>query len=290
MRHGMWMGTRGYEMWVPVPAVGPSYAHVGWSAASQHLNGGMTLRQSKSSHGTWQLTWPVGTSWDDIMPVRDMADGVYDSKNGVNLVYWLDPTSMARNVLPQGWATPHVAAEDGMPLLLDERPGTRVELPSPLRLPARTALYPVSAKAAQRLYIPIPPGHTFRFGWVGDTASAGQVQVADVDAAGATTSNVATPDPVDFGATGYWTNLELPRAGSRIGVELSVLGTAALNVRAMLATVLPTGTQPRQGLVWRGGMGHSGCQFVDKVGLTPQSVPLDQTGAAVTLNETGAYL
>lgn len=290
MRHGMWMGTRGYELFVPVPAIGPAYSQVGYQSQTQHLNGGTTLRTSKSAHGMWALTWPNGTSWDDIMPVRDMADGVYDSANGVNLVYWLDPTAMARNVLPQGWATPHLAAEDGMPLLLDVVPGTRVEAPSPYRLPARTALYPASTKQQQKLYIPIPPGHTFRFGWVGDTASAGQVQVADVDTSGATTSNVLTPDPVDFGATGFWTNVELPGGGSRIGVELSVAGTAALNIRAMLATVLPTGQQPRQGTPWRGGMGHSGCQFLDKVGLTPQSVPLDQTGASTTLVETGAYL
>jgi hypothetical protein len=290
MRHAMWMGTRGYEMWVPVPAVGPAYDKVGWTSQAQHLNGGVTLRQSKSAHGTWQLTWGKGCSWDDIMPIRDMAEGVYDSANGVNLIYWLDPTAMARNVLPQGWATPHVAAEDGMPLLLDTPPDTRVELPSPYRLPARSALYPQSTAQPQRLYIPIPPGHVFHFGWAGDADSAGQIIVADVDETGATTANVSTPGPADFGTTGLWTNLDLPRAPGRIGVELRLAGTAPASIRAMLATVQPAGTPIPLGQLWRGGMGHSGCQFENKVGLSPQSVPLDQTGASTVLVETGAYL
>jgi hypothetical protein len=286
MRHGMWMGTRGYEVWVPVPAVGPAYSQVGYQSQTQHLNGGTTLRTSKSAHGLWALTWANGCSWDDIMPVRDMADGVYDTSDGVNLIYWLDPTSMGRNVLPQGWATPHLAAEDGMPLILDVVPDTRTESPSN-RLPARSALYPASSKAQQKLYIPIPPQHTLHFGWVGQ---AGQIFVSDVNEDGDTTSNVATPGPVSFGSSGYWTNLDLPAAGGRIGVELSVDSSQPLDVRAMLATVLPTGRPQQQNTPWRGGMGHSGCQFLDKVGLSPQSVPLDQTGASTTLVETGAYL
>lgn len=287
MRKRMWMGPRGYEQWVPMPAIDPAYTRAFWTSSTPLLNGGQSIRSSKNGHNAYAFTWNKG-SWDDIMPVRDMADGVWDSSDGVNLIYFLEPTSMRRNVLPQFMATPHLGSEDAPPLLFDTRPTTRREAQSVWNLPARSALYPTSSAAPQRVYVPIPPDFTAHFGWVGDAGGNGQVQVFDVNASG-TNGAVHTPDALD-GSGGIWTNLDLPRASGRIGVEVGIAGTAPLTIRAMTLRIQPSTEAVTVGKAWRGGMGHSGCQFVDHVGLTPSSVPLDQIAATATLEETGAYL
>ena len=287
MRKRMWMGTRAREMWVPMPRIDPGYSRPGWSGSTALLNGGTVLRQSKAAHNLYEFEWNKG-SWGDIMPIRDMADGVWDTHDGVNLIYFVEPTSMRRNVLPQGWATPALGAEDGKPLLRAYRPTAQLEAAHDFALPARSAVW-AAAQAdpnPRRVYVPIPPDHVAHFGWVG--TGNGQVEVYDVGPDG-TTGAVARPDALD-GAGGVFTNLALARTSSRVGVEVGLRGTAAVTVRAMTLRILRTGESPSVGKPWAGGMGHSGCQFVEKTGLTPNSVPLDLIAATATLEETGAWL
>lgn len=294
MRKRMWMGPRGYEQWVPMPKIEPDYSRLFWSSSTTHLNGGASIAASKGGHNAYAFEWNKG-SWADLMPIRDMADGIYDSHDGVNLIYFVEPTSMARNVMPQFWATPALAIEDA-PSLYDAVRPTRYVVPQHSRrgLPASQANYDAAPPAGftpQKLYVPIPPGFTAHFGWLGGPASDGQLTVTDVLADG---SNGTVRHPtVLTGGDGdqFFTNLDLPRNDDgRIGLEISVAGTGQLHIRGSMLKLLPSGAALDTVQRWAGGMGHSGCQFVDRAGLTPLSVPLDKVGATATLEETGGWL
>lgn len=281
MRHAMWMGTRGYEMWVPMPKISPTYGRSGYNTSSPLLNGGVTMRSSKGAHMEYALEWNNGPR-DDIGPIRDMADGVYDTADGVNLIRFLDPVAADRNLLPPHWASPALGAEDAPALDLGARPGTAVQAPSSWRLPARAAVLPAVA-SPRRLYVPIPPGFTAHFGWIG--AGAG-VTIAAASATGRS----GTQSPAALTGSGAYTNAQVSRSGATTGIEVAIAAGAAPTIRAMTLQVLPSGRTPRSNVVWSGGRGNSGCQFADRAGLVPLSVPLDLVSATAALVETGDWL
>jgi hypothetical protein len=282
MRHRMWMGTRGYEMWVPTPKISPSYSRSSFSSSTPLVDGGVSIQQSKGAHEEYVFEWNIG-SWDDIMPIRDIANGIYDSHDGINLVYFNDPTAMARNLLPAHWAAPSLGGEDAPSLIVGKRPQTLVQPISEFGLPARSASWGAGG-SPRTLYVPIPPGHTAHFGWVGQ--GNGQVIFREATATGP--GNAQAPNGLG-GADGVQTNAQISRYGTVIGVEIVLAGSGPVGIRAMTLRMLPTGQVPAQGR-WRAGQGHSGVQFAEKAGLTPLSVPLDKIGATATLIETGDWL
>lgn len=282
MRHAMWMGPRGYEQWVPMPAISPGYTRSSWGSTSSLLNGGATIRQSKTAHNVYAFEWNNGRR-DDIAPVRDMAEGLWDTGPGPTLIYFIDPVEADRNLMPAHWAAPAVTAEDGPSLLRGNRPTAALLAASGWGLPARAAVF--GAGGQQRsVYVPIPPGFRAHFGWVG--SGAGQVLLRQATATGAN----GTQTPAPLGDGGAWTNASVDRASDVIGVEVALAGTGAVTVRAMTLQVLPIGRSPRTNVRWWAGRGHSGCQFQEKAGLVPLSVPLDLEAASATLEETGAWL
>ncbi len=201
----------------------------------------------------------------------------------MNLIYFIDPVAADRNLLPQMWATPHLGSEDALPLLRGNRPTSVRQPPSAFRHPARAAVFDAGGKT-RRVYVPIPPGFTAHFGWVG--TGSGQVQLFPATAIGRYPA--LTPDALD--GSGVDTNATIGRGSDVIGVEVGLAGTGPVTVRAMTLRLLRNGQVDFANRPWAAGAGHSGCQFTEKAGLTPLSVPLDKIAASATLEETGAWL
>lgn len=281
MRHAMWMGTRGFEMFVPTPKISPGYNRVGYNAATPMLSGGVTMRSSKGAHQEYTFEWNNG-SWDDVQPIRDMADGLYDTVDGVNLIRFTDPVAAARNILPPHWATPALGSEDAPSLDRGRRPSAALQPVSAFRLPARAAVF-AAVSSARSLYVPIPPGHRAHFGWIGSGSGV-------LFSAATATGRGAVQAPAALGDGGTYTNASIDRDSATIGVEVSIAANATPTIRAMTLQILPTGRTPRVNVPWASGQGNSGCQFGDRVGLVPLSVPLDLEAASTTLIETGDWL
>lgn len=291
MRNRMWFGTMGQETWVPSPAIDPPYSRGGYTSNVPSLIGGTTIDTSKNAHNLYALTWNKGHR-DDLRPIMDFADGVYDTAPGVNLIYWVDPVAADRNVLPQHWATPALGTEDAPSLLLGNPPQPTATGANGYRLPARGARYArTSSDTTRKLYIPIPPGYTLWAGAIGDSGADQQVIVRDV--AGGVATSTTHPLTRLTGTDGTLVNLSLARnEATRTGVqfELAVGSAATFTLTALTALLLPTGISPRVGVPWASGQGHSGCQFATRPALAPHSVKLDLVALQATLEETGAYL
>lgn len=160
----MWMGTRGYERWVPDCSINPDFSQIGYSNVSRFLNGGASSKRSKASSKQYNMTWNMKRR-DELRFITDLAQGLYDAVDGVNLIYFLDPMAMERNVLSQMYASPMQGAVDGMPWVPDYEPKLVPTGDATQSYPVRSAVYALkNSDVSSKVYIPIPPGYV---GWVG---------------------------------------------------------------------------------------------------------------------------
>lgn len=162
MRGKMWMGTRGYERWVPACAISPDFSRTGFSNGGETLNGGYTIDRSKMKSNGYAMTWN-NKSQDDMRFLTDLDEGMYDSHDGKNFIYFLDPMQMDKNLAPKMWSAFALAIEDGMPLIHGQRPRGVPTPPNQFGYPARSAVYRCVG-ASEKMYLPIPPGYVAWFG------------------------------------------------------------------------------------------------------------------------------
>ena len=291
----MWFGTRGQEVWVPTPAINPDYGRTGYSSGvSQGLNGLGFLRESKSAHNSYSLSWPVTKTRDAVRTITDFADGIFDTQDGVNLIYWIDPMAADKNVLCQGWATPSLAAEDGVPLVTDQngyrRPKAVPTPPNVNRYPARSAEYVInSTSVSVEQYVPIPPGYSAWVGIHGGALAQDRIIVQRVN--GFTELGAAVEPTVLAAADSTRVNSEFSSVDSA-GIVLkfaTVASSITFTLYGLIVQILPTGQAPETG-GFISGQGHSGCQFVGKPSKTPYSAKLDRVGMTARLEETGMGL
>lgn len=287
----MWFGTRGFEAWVPAPSINPDYSRSGHSSRVDYLTGGVGLRESKYAHNVYSLSWGPTKSRDAVRLITDFADGVFDTQDGTNLIYWIDPMAADKNVLSQGWATPSLACEDGPPLVVDSlgdgRPTAVATAANNFRYPARSAFYTQQTDSiVLEQYIPIPPGYSAWVGVHGDTEDVITVQRVD----GYVTVGSAVT-PAVMGLTAEQVNTEFSSADSS-GIVLSIADVGSettFTLYALVAQILPIGTLPVAGN-FISGQGHSGCEFVGKPTKSPYSARLDRVALSARLEETGMDL
>lgn len=287
----MWFGTRGYETWVPCPAISPDYARSSFVASADYVTGGGGIRDSKNGHNIYTLSYPATKTRDEVRLITDFADGVFDSADGVNLIYWIDPVAADKNVMSQAWATPALACEDAPPLVTDEngygRPGWTSMPTNSNRYPARAATYtvPENARVLEQ-YIPIPPGYTAWVGIHGDEAVGDYFTVQPVDGYDPVGSPMAV---TELGVTSTLVNLSVASSTASGLVILIDTTPGEFTLYGIVVQILPTGTSPTPG-DFISGQGHSGCQFIGKPAKTPLSARLDRIALAWTLKETGMDL
>lgn len=288
----LWFGTRGFETWVKAPEPGGDSSRVGYSNSLALLNGGVSLRVSQAAHREYSWTWSNVSARADVRPVMDFAEGVFDSQDGVNLIYFIDPMTADQNVLPQNWATPAQGGADGVPLFDDDNnPPVLVTTPANgFRYPARGAQYTSAALNPQNIYIPIPPGFTAWVGAHGVSSSANStILVQPVN--GYSNAGAATKLTLQTVTDANLTNFSVPASGSVAGIVLSptIATGETLTLYGMVVQILPTGTSPSIGQ-FISGQGHSGCIFTAHPTESPYSAPFDQVGVAAKLSEVGSWL
>lgn len=287
-----WFGTRGFETWVPTPSINPDYARVGWSSGEQQgTSGEAFLRESKNAHNSYSLTWGPTNSRDAIRLITDFADGVYDSRDGINLIYWIEPMARDKNVLPQQMATPALGAEDAPALVTaadgSGRPKAVATPANGFRYPARSAQYTqVPTSLTYQQYIPIPKGFSAWVGVHGDTSGVMQVQRVNGYI------SLGTPViPAILGVDANLVNTEFSSDQSS-GIVLGFTTTATprtFTLYGLVVQILPTGVPPvAQNFI--SGQGHSGCQFAGKPSKTPYSAVYDRVALTARLVETGMTL
>lgn len=293
MRRRTWFGTRGFETWVPTPAINPDYARSGYQSRADYLGGGAGMRASKNAHNIYTLSWGTTKTRDEARLITDFADGVYDLQDGINLIYWIDPMAADKNVFPQAWATPSLGCEDAPVLVSDAygfgRPEAVAMAANAFRYPARAARYTQDADSKTLdLYIPIPPGFSLWVGVHGDSNADEHLYAQRVN--GYTTVGSAVDLPA-LGLTSQRVGTEFSSATSS-GVVIgfnTVASPLTFTLYGLCAQILPIGQTPVVG-DWISGQGNAGCQFDGKPGKTPYSAKLDRVGLTAKLEETGMDL
>lgn len=263
---GMYFGVRGNMRMVKTPRIDMDVSKTGWGTSSQYLNGGAGVRTSTGAHKEYGMTW--AGSRDDVRAITDYADGLYDTDEGVNLIYFLDPAAMDKNVLPQLWASPFQQSVDGLTLFPGQKASIDLTPSNGLGYPARSVSY-LANRVPRSLWVPIPAGFT---AWVGvhGVADAGAgLTVATTDGANSATptllDTLAVTDPTRFSASFA--------AGSNVdGILLAPanLGPGATERFTWAGTmvqILRNGITPAPG-DFISGQGHSGCQFYPKPTLS----------------------
>lgn len=292
MRGKTWFGTRGNELWVPTFTINPAYGRSGFSSTTEGINGLVWVRDSKNAHNTYVLEW-TPRKRDDMRPISDFADGVYDDQDDVNLIYWIDKMAADKNVLSQAWAVPVLGAEDARPLVSDQyerqRPTASATPTNAARYPKRAATFTqTSTSVTLEQYIPIPPGFSAWVGVHGDGAAAGRVVIQPVNGY----ADVGSPIvPTVLGLVTTRVNTEIP-SGVASGIVLKFAATVSpvtFTLYGLVVQILPTGQVPEIG-DFISGQGHSGCQFEGKPAKTPYSSALDRVAMTARLVETGMGL
>lgn len=281
MSNVMYMGTRERMLAVPCANVSMPSSKVGWNQTTNFLNGGASVRRSTAASKTYELTWN-SISRDDARIILDIADRLY----GTGEVYFVDPFTADKNMLPQQWASPMQAIYDGLPLIGVDRP-VATATPNVNGFPVQSALYTCDPAAKKRtVWIPVPPGHTAHVGVFGIAGTGGKVYVTPT--IGATAH--ATPQEVTLMSVSNTarTNLAIVNDGDYNGIELSLGGDGTIIISGMIVQVLKTGKAVTPG-GFISGQGNSGCMFEAQPEYTPYSAALDMVGMTATLVETGAW-
>lgn len=298
----VWIGTRGAEQWIKAPAPRTAFQAVGWSQTQQGRNGVLTGRNSRSTHMSYELSWPI----IDTASARAVEDWFYGVA-GDGLIHWIDPT--IQNHLPARWSYPGLGCTDGRPLYGTQRPVAVATAANSKGLPARSATYTydqfVPAADVEEAYIPIPPGYTLYVGVHGGTAAAASSIVTAQRYNGATAINST---PIVLPAIGptdasYYTTA-FTRTGSTTGVgikinpgrtwgsgETAVTTPISGTIAAIMVKVVPTDTYtggfmpPESGFI-RGG-GANGCKMFNPPTTAPISSYYDKTSISALLEEVG---
>ncbi len=272
----MYFGTQARMTWVKCPDTGMGMGRTRWSAEGTYLNGGGFVRESTAGHLIHEMSWNFLTR-DQLRAITDYREGVY----GDGLLYFLDPFQMDRNILPQHWAFPALAGDDGMSLLENERPVLADAPANTLNAPTKTAVYLLDENSVTRtVWLPVPDGYSLHVG--GLLAGAGTAAVTATPDSGSAVNlqNDLTTTPHNYH------HRVLSSVGG--GVTLSLTGEGGLNLWCLGAQVLPDGRTPTT-TTFQSGQGTSGSRFVGDPTITGYSAARDHVALGIRLKETGAW-
>lgn len=285
MANTVWFGTKEKMQWVPAPAVDIQAGKAGYQAQASFINGGAWVRRSKTAAKSYNFSWNM-RKYDDIQPILDYADGVY----GNGFLYYVDPFTNSRNVLPSYWASPFQNYYDGPVIIDDTRPALVNNGTSTNGYPVESAQYKVtSTSKVPSIFVPIPEGYTLYLGAHGSLQSGNAtVTVTPVISALAngTTVNLTLLTPASTTRTNYTLSYSAGYIGATISFKSTSTGIVQLD--GLIAQVLPDGAvAPSGGFV--SGQGTSGMSFVSQPSVSQYSAALDRVGVSANLIETEAW-
>lgn len=283
-RKQMWMGTRGYEMWVAAPSINMQRGRVGFASETPLLNGGLSTERSMASHGEWAFSWSALRA-EDFSKIEAIASGLYDTEDNRGLIHFVDPMAAYTNVLSQDFATPGMA--DVIPLVKGQEPVVTFEAMSPHGYPARSATYTIPSTLAARrvLYVPIPPGHRLVIGAHGSGAGAVRVTPYSGASAGSPTSLPWLGRDAQLTSHSFG-------GGAVTGVEITLTGTtgAAATINALIGQILPGVPAAIQSGRFMPGRGAGGCVFTAPPAETALSAALDLSAFTARVAEVEPWL
>lgn len=282
-RNSFYIGTREKMLQMRQPSVTMPSSKQGWSSELQFLNGGTSMRKSIAAHKRYELTWNL-IDRDEARKILDIADGIY----GTGQVYFLDPFTANRNMLPQWWASPMQGIYDGLPLHNGNTRGDVVATPpNALDFPVQSIRYDTTGLTSRTVWVPVPAGYTAWVGAYGTNGTGGTIQV--YPSTGASTYDTPTTlTLMDVTSNNARFNASFAASSGYTGVELRLGGAGTITLTGIMVQVLPDGTTPETGS-FISGQGNSGCTFVSQPEYTPYSAAFDQVGVVVELVETGGW-
>lgn len=290
-RELMWFGTQDRMQWIETPDTGADVSSLGFSSETTLQSGGGYSRNSWDSHKNFQFSWGESASPELVSTIQGYRNGSFGRGN----ILFNDPMQYQTNLLPKRWADPSMAVNfEAEPLARGLYPRATPTGSTPTGLPAQTAVYDIPAGlapgAGDVMVIPVPPGFTVGFGWMG--ASTGAVSMITASSGMLSLGTFyPTPLPPSSGTliSDTWV------AGANGGfLQIALYNPSASVVTASLAgltvRMAPPGEILKTDGPWMSGEGHSGCQFVgNPTVVNYNGVDGGQLGLSVLLKETGAW-
>lgn len=294
-RNGFYFGTRNAMEWVPTPHVGMPRSGGRSQQDGRYANGGYYSSQGPLGARTYEIEWGYKSA-EDIRHIRAVHQGLYDIGATVDEsfedrnVYFLDPFAMNTNILPTLWATPAVSVYGAPTLLTPLYRNARLQDPAsndwgyPLQA---TQLGSVGTEGtfpdSATLWIPVPEGYTFHFGFHGTFYGGWEFTVTpDGD-----TPDVIAPLGTSSSTLTNYTYTPTENSGVTLQIDASVWGYA--DIYGMIGQVLKNGEPAPTGKFYP-GQGHSGCAFIDLTedGYSTAFLPVN-TFLTATLAEVGSW-
>lgn len=297
MRKKMWFGTPNHSQWIDVPLRGAEMSPQSMATDGTLVSGGGYSRYSLDSHREYMFEWGAASSRESAETMQAYRDGAY-SADPSDLIYFHDPLTYDRNILPKRWAQPSILVPPNLnsftntPLGRVSRvdhsltppwttnrslPMEPVTVSSPIKTgsPFQSLINKYRSRGA--LWIPIPTGMSLSLtSWVSATPESGYFAMRR--------NGSSWGSPVKLS--------HIPTTFSGDGVLLGVVGVPhVFGARGVLfdpARGLPFDAQDP--VTWMPGSGNSGCRFVGNPTWTANSgVNGGQIGYATTLKEVGDW-
>jgi hypothetical protein len=291
----LWIGTTSKMVTVPAPDLPFSISDSGYGDSMQFENGGAASVESAAFSKRYNFAYTIEDA-ALLSQVRRLRQGSY----GTGLIYFSDPATFHRNVLPAHWAEPGLL-EHGWPDIYDTAPTGYAAVSSnsydqPLRKPtwaitqaANTA--PSNSNAS--CIIPIPPDHTLWLGVSGAATGTAVARLTGYNIASASSSGSNLTLLTDTASTRLNTSL----AGSSYDYAIldfrrTTSDASTLTVTSIAAELWPTGTTPTLTGSHKPGEGNSGCRFLGGSVESQYRLARDAArweGLGFTLIEVGAW-
>lgn len=286
----VYFGNQQYQTWIKAPNTGMQAGSAGYVVEQQLLNGRTHINRSRASHRTFSPTWmgSLNANEESLQVIKNFADGLY----GDGPFYWLDPFATNTNILPPHWAAPGLAGKDWPTLDQSIIPtfGNMSSVVSGYPLSYAQYDYTTARSSERILYIPIPEGYTFHFGWHSPTAPTtfGGVKVLRFLRDG-TAASALTPAGINILTTPE-TKINASVDGDTYGMvgicTYSVSTSVSVLISAMVGMILPNGVTPSTGS-FSPGMGTTALEFSSfpQIDYYSANVNSGQVGMSVNLVE-----
>ena len=288
----------------------------GSETGGTYLDGGGYQVNAWDTHKTYSFEWPESSSPEVAQMLKSYRDGTY----GRGLIYFLDPLTFDKNILPARWADPSMALNNEAPSLVAGVSPTSTPSSNwgARKLPAVSAFYNVSTATpptisnGTALWIPVPEGHTLYLGAHYSYTGDGGIYYHPVDATGTPGTGVRLVPKTSASRSRVSAAIPRPAGGFvvlRVGTSggvASVIATAMTGILApdgyfdltgLDADLEPTGANYPNGRTekflsgdWIGGMGNSGCRFSGTPTYVANSgINGGRVSVAATFREVGSW-
>lgn len=299
-RRQMVFGTQRYLQMIEAPLRAADESPDGWSVDGTLLNGGGYALNSFGSHKTYTYEWR-GTSAPEVaQTMKSYADGTF----GREMIYFINPVTYKRNVLPAQWADPSMTLNyEGTSLVYGvEGEATPTSNFALNRLPVTSVHYNLNSTPfgyrgpADSVFVPGVESSVTYIGAMYQSTGSGGIYMSLVNANDDVLLTIRLPE-IGNSEQAILTSGYVTGQGGSVGIRLWIgredASPGTVTVSALSARVYPITVSDPAVLngPWVGGMGHSGVRFLGKPTFVTNSAVIGdgQVGFAASFIETGSW-